>query len=569
MPVPVVSIFGLSLEAPKPLYTCPIPMTLKRDEVAKPAVVPMEIGQYPTHKAILPGEIVANNTGSVPPEFLACNGKEVSRITYGMLFGIIGTYYGDGNGISYYVPFLSSARIIDGYYFYSLVNSSLLISDINNSFKQFFFANDNDYPLFTSFFQFGTIQNNGDYPMFLNLNCTKVISQNDFTVSLYDQTTGIGNDSSWTTHFGFLSTPYPLSSFHINGNTFTEITGSLLLNNSKLYLDLTTNFFYLRPFSSSIGLTTTEPGTFPGSFFNDIRIEIPVGFYDSKTLITAIQSSLAANPLTFHSSFVYSPQNVAINQPQYALFNIVITKNFTAADYLLDFYDTTYFFKCYNVDISIRNTTWDTTIGWILGFRKTQYLLSSYGNADSGHFVATITGEVTVNVNIYTQFLITLDDFNQCRLNDGLVSIVTPNHSIPLPDYSYMANFSCDPSTNKMITSGSTLVNQNNLTLNKIYSINQIQNSLQTPPSKSFSQGPFIKDMFGVIPIKTAGLQTGQVVSDYGGSLLQQERIYFGPVNIRRLQIQLFNNQGTLMDLNGADWNFSFICEQLYQQSNT
>ena len=86
-------------------------MTLKRDEVAKPAVVPMEIGQYPTHKAILPGEIVANNTGSVPPEFLACNGKEVSRITYGMLFGIIGTYYGDGNGISTFnLPNLSNTE---------------------------------------------------------------------------------------------------------------------------------------------------------------------------------------------------------------------------------------------------------------------------------------------------------------------------------------------------------------------------------------------------------------------------------------------------------------------------
>lgn len=109
MPVPVVSIYGLSLDAPKPLYNCPIPMTLKRDEVAKPAVVPMEIGQYPTHKVILPGEIVANNTGIVPPEFLACNGKEVSRTTYSMLFNIIGTYYGDGNNTTtFHLPNLSN-----------------------------------------------------------------------------------------------------------------------------------------------------------------------------------------------------------------------------------------------------------------------------------------------------------------------------------------------------------------------------------------------------------------------------------------------------------------------------
>ena len=109
MPVPVVSIYGLSLEAPKPLYNCPLPFILKRDEVAKPAVVPMEIGQYPSHKIILPGEIVANNTGTVPPEFLACDGKEVSRTTYSILFNIIGTYYGDGDNITTFnLPNLSN-----------------------------------------------------------------------------------------------------------------------------------------------------------------------------------------------------------------------------------------------------------------------------------------------------------------------------------------------------------------------------------------------------------------------------------------------------------------------------
>lgn len=110
MPVPVVSIYGLALEAPKPIYTCPLPFTLERDEVAKPAVVPMEIGQYPSKKMILPGEIVANNTGIVPPEFLRCDGKEVSRAVYAMLFGIIGTYYGDGDGTTtFHLPNLSNA----------------------------------------------------------------------------------------------------------------------------------------------------------------------------------------------------------------------------------------------------------------------------------------------------------------------------------------------------------------------------------------------------------------------------------------------------------------------------
>jgi hypothetical protein len=56
---------------------------------------------------------------------------------------------------------------------------------------------------------------------------------------------------------------------------------------------------------------------------------------------------------------------------------------------------------------------------------------------------------------------------------------------------------------------------------------------------------------------------------EFGGTLQQQERLYFGPVNIRRMNITLLNDHGEVVDLNGANWSFSFICEQLYQQSKT
>jgi hypothetical protein len=477
-------------------------------------------------------------------------------------------YHGNYSGSDFIVPFVSTASIVNvggvDSYFYTITDKTVLIQDITNSFN--IFQAYNHYPLNGSSLSFGDTTNSGA-PLYLNMNVSLFLSQNDFSVSLYDSITGLGNSSSWVTNFGFSSSPYPLEQYYVTGNTFTEITGSRIINVTDLYLDLTSNFFYIRPFSNSNGLYTTVTGEYPGYYYNDIRIEIPVGYYNTSSLIAAMNQALASNPLTALSSFLYYPTNVVNNNPQYAVMKILVSKTFTAADYVLDFYDVNSFYKCYNLDESIRNTTWDTTLGWILGYRSIQYSLSNYSASNgSSHFVAKITGDVTVNVNLFSYFLITVDDFNQSRLNDGLVSITKMENDIPLPNYSSQYEVVCP--TKYGFKSGSTFVNQQNITLNKLYASIQVQNSLNTPISKSYSQGPFVKDIFGIIPLKTAGLQTGQVFSDYGGSLQQQERLYFGPVNIRRLKIQLFNNQGNLVDLNGADWSFSFVCEQLYQINN-
>lgn len=109
MPVPVISIYGLSLTAPTPICPVDIPFTLTRDLVAKPSIVPMEIGEYTAHVHAAPGTILANNSGILPDGYLLCNGFEISRVTYEVLFKIIGTYYGDGDGsTTFHLPNLSN-----------------------------------------------------------------------------------------------------------------------------------------------------------------------------------------------------------------------------------------------------------------------------------------------------------------------------------------------------------------------------------------------------------------------------------------------------------------------------
>jgi len=181
-----------------------------------------------------------------------------------------------------------------------------------------------------------------------------------------------------------------------------------------------------------------------------------------------------------------------------------------------------------------------------------------------------LTGDTTVTTNLYNYFLIVLDDFIQNHLNDGLVTICKPETQLPAQSYAYKANQICDPITKQVVSLGTSNVPTNGLTQNQIYALNAIQIANQTSNNYNlnYSKGPYVQDIFGIVPIKTAGLQTGQYYVEFGGTLQNQERQYFGPVNIHRMHIQLINDKGTAVNLNNSDWSFSLICEQLYTSSN-
>ena len=53
--------------------------------------------------------------------------------------------------------------------------------------------------------------------------------------------------------------------------------------------------------------------------------------------------------------------------------------------------------------------------------------------------------------------------------------------------------------------------------------------------------------------------------TEFTGSLQENKRIYFGPVNLVRMRISLIDDMGNLVNLNGADWNVTLISDILYQ----
>ena len=59
--------------------------------------------------------------------------------------------------------------------------------------------------------------------------------------------------------------------------------------------------------------------------------------------------------------------------------------------------------------------------------------------------------------------------------------------------------------------------------------------------------------------------QSGAVYIEFSGSLQQNKRVYFGPVNLERMRVKLYDDKGNILNMNGADWSFTIICEVLYQ----
>jgi microcystin-dependent protein len=54
--------------------------------------------EYSSDIAVATGHIVIQTTETVPDGYLLCDGSDVSRETQSILFNVIGTFYGKGDG---------------------------------------------------------------------------------------------------------------------------------------------------------------------------------------------------------------------------------------------------------------------------------------------------------------------------------------------------------------------------------------------------------------------------------------------------------------------------------------
>lgn len=410
----------------------------------------------------------------------------------------------------------------------------------------------------------------------LNLKISLNIDQRFYTLTLHSE------NAVWKNLFKGVGASvtkdisYNLIDYSSNGYTVTSDTS---VTGNEITITKDNNTFYFSP-SNLVNVFSSSADQY--------KITVTIDSsgntgrqYAINDLLTAINTQLST---TIAAGTVFSTE--VVNGVTVIKVKFNINQVFTTKDYNLVFYDPYSFTSCFsnrsrNTTTSLQNATWDTTLGWLLGYRnEISYTLSDYANITepdktddyliyylsdyvSDSSVCVLIGDTNVSTNLYNYFLIMLDDYVQNHLNDGLVTITNQETVINTGPYVYV----CDPVTGQKIAIPAEYGTPGiNYTSQQLYAFNQ-QVQSQIVKQKSYSNGPFVQDIFGIIPVKTSGMQIGSVYVEFGGSLQSQQRLYFGPVNIHRMTIKLLNDRGNLVDLNNANWSFSFICEQLYKSS--
>jgi hypothetical protein len=323
----------------------------------------------------------------------------------------------------------------------------------------------------------------------------------------------------------------------------------------------------------------------------NISISIDSGNYNATEFVDALNTSFTSAGFTFSST---SPHNSPV---YYNSKNGKITLNLIGGVYhgdsnftittstIVTFFDYTTRLQCANSDNCVNKGFYiNQTLGWIMGYRVPFINVLARGNIAPA--VLDLIG---------TKYIIlVIDDYNQNHINNGLVSITEYSNTLKVPSYfspdipytcsrstkntalleKYFNSESTNPSIGLLIAdkldSGYIKYPQvlpsapRTLTQSQIYTINEIiKNNDKTTNYRS--KAPTSNDVFAVLPIKTSGSNTGSLIVEFSGSLQDNKRIYFGPVNIDRMRIKLLDDKGNILNLNGADWCVTIICECLYQ----
>tara|TARA_B110000971_G_scaffold218116_1_gene256282 strand:- start:6209 stop:7906 length:1698 start_codon:yes stop_codon:yes gene_type:complete len=251
---------------------------------------------------------------------------------------------------------------------------------------------------------------------------------------------------------------------------------------------------------------------------------------------------------------------------------------------ILLFFDFSFKLLCANNCFSRTNYHLNTTLGWLMGYRLPYIHIHDYGNEAPS----------ILDLNGTKYLILVLDDFNQNHINNSLVSISTYNNVLKLPKYySNDLTFICqeptdgglnnlpeliatDPSNGLLIggkydqtfTKTQTIIPSapRQLTQSQIYTINEIIKNKNNGSADYLAQAPTSGDILALLPVKTGtGVSTGTLLIEFSGSIQENKRVYFGPVDIDRMALKLLDDKGNILNLNGNDWVVSLACDLLYQ----
>ena len=319
-------------------------------------------------------------------------------------------------------------------------------------------------------------------------------------------------------------------------------------------------------------------------------VQIPYTWY-------AIDVSSGTNVLFYkltgaptYTPFVVPPGNYTPDQLQAYMstvspfngspFTIAYNPNsgkMTITNVSANYYEVLFFDPAYKVPLAtstpqsindaIAASKLNSNLGWLMGYRGTnqvpvvpntlKYMLQPIAFVPNN----AIVSEALADTYGPKYLILVLDDYNQNHLNKGLVTIATNDTKLSLPSYFTPGiPVICDDAGTPFYVQSSP----RKLTQAQIYTINTI-NQTRNNTTIDRLTAPTTTDVLALIPLKTYSLQTGQPYIEFGSSLQTNERVYFGPVNIERMKIQLIDDKGNILNMNGNDWSFTIVSTHLYE----
>lgn len=348
--------------------------------------------------------------------------------------------------------------------------------------------------------------------------------------------------------------------------------------------------FWITNLNISYIITIEEGNYSPTEFCIEVNNKIQnAGFTGSFSDTSPLSFNSINGKLSIQLAEYYDPSNNLLNT-----ISNTTTFDITTNAYLT-FFDVTGEKNC-GLNCTSQNFTFNNTLGWLMGFRLPLSPIYTEGNIP-----------VSV-IDLYgpKYFILVLDDYNQNHINNGLITITQVSNKLSLPSYyNPTLPLQCTSFTtisNNEKQSVANLNNSNNnasnlnsfnsqnignlleeklelsfktsqqvlptaprtLTQAQIYTINQILKNKEQNTSYR-GKAPTASDTFALLPIKHSGMKTGELYVEFSGSLQENKRIYFGPVDIDRIHIKLLDDRGNIVDLHGNEWCITLISENLYQ----
>lgn len=283
--------------------------------------------------------------------------------------------------------------------------------------------------------------------------------------------------------------------------------------------------------------------------YNGFIIQIPDGNYTPIQLAAQINIQAALQSDTSGLIVSYSPTTQRVTFTNSDTLSGPITVVFFIQSNVINYN------ACGGLSLSQFQTLGiNSTLGWLLGFRTTPNSVT--GDVDiTINPSQSVVSDVPPSVNGSSYFYLSIEDYSNQRLSNGLYNITnTKSYStISIPDYYKTINVACR-------------LREGSLTQAQIYAIEAVSKASNVNNNvggyNNKLEGPTSGSTFAVIPLNDINNIRPNPYIKFGADLAIYKRSYIAPTSLERLTVSLTDDKGNLVNLYDNDWSFSLLVEE-------